>query len=142
MLNRLTIFVTSSIMVITFLFLFSVIIQQPLQHYNVYAQIPGIPGSDNSNNDPSENTASESTTNNTAASSANFIPYHSDKSGYTLQYPSDWSVHEYETLNSVVNVSQQSVAASMDWSKLFTTLTTFCLNISSPLIGPAAPITI
>jgi hypothetical protein len=79
MLNRLTSFVpSSSIMIITFLFLFATMIQAP-QHYNVYAQIPGIPGSGNSNNNPSENTVSEATTNNTAASSANFVTYHSDK---------------------------------------------------------------
>jgi len=40
MLNRLTSFVpSSSIMIITFLFLFATMIQAP-QHYNVYAQIP------------------------------------------------------------------------------------------------------
>ena len=111
MLNRLTSFVpSSSIMIITFLFLFATMIQAP-QHYNVYAQIPGIPGSGNSNNNPSENTVSEATTNNTAASSANFVTYHSDKSGYTLQYPSDWSVHEYETLNSVVISSPDKQAS-------------------------------
>jgi hypothetical protein len=111
MLNRLTSFVpSSSIMIITFLFLFATMIRAP-QHYNVYAQIPGIPGSGNSNNNPSENTVSEATTNNTAASSANFVTYHSDKSGYTLQYPSDWSVHEYETLNSVVISSPDKQAS-------------------------------
>jgi hypothetical protein len=106
MLKKLTIFVV----VISFLFLFSVIIQQP-QHYNVYAQIPGIPRSGNSNNNPSENTASETPTNNTAASSANFVTYQSNKLGYTLQYPSDWSVHEYETLNSVVISSPDNQAS-------------------------------
>ena len=111
MLKKLTIFVVASIIVISFLFLFATIIQQPPHHYNVYAQIPGIPGSGNSNNNPSENTVSEATTNNTAASSANFVTYHSDKSGYTLQYPSDWSVHEYETLNSVVISSPDKQAS-------------------------------
>lgn len=42
---------------------------------------------------------------------ANFVTYQSDKSGYTLQYPSDWSVHEYETLNSVVISSPDKQAS-------------------------------
>jgi hypothetical protein len=103
MLNRITIFVTDIVVVVTFLFLVATITQTPQQYYDIYAQIPGVPGSDNSNNNSSDNTASEiTTTNNTAASSANFVTYQSNKSGYTLQYPSDWAVHEYETLNSVV----------------------------------------
>ncbi len=107
MLNRLTIFVASSIMLLV-LFLFVAIIQTLQQQY-VYAQIPGLPGSDNSNN-PSDNTASETTTNNTTVIN-DFVTYQSDKLGYTLQYPSDWSVHEYDTLNSVVISSPDKQAS-------------------------------
>src|SRR6266496_2772662 len=107
MLNRLTIFVASSIMLLV-LFLFVAIIQTLQQQY-VYAQIPGLPSSDNSNN-PSDNTASETTTNNTTVIN-DFVTYQSDKLGYTLQYPSDWSVHEYDTLNSVVISSPDKQAS-------------------------------
>ena len=90
MVNIITIFV---VVIMTELVFFAT------QQQYTYAQIPGLPGSDNSNN-PSENTASETATNNTTNS--DFVTYHSDRFGYTIQYPSHWSVHEYERLNSVV----------------------------------------
>jgi PsbP-like protein len=102
MANLITIF---AVVIMTALVLFATTQQQ--QQY-AYAQIPGLLGSDNSNNNsPSENRAS----NNTAASSSNFVTYQSDKSGYTLQYPGDWSVHEYDTLNSVVISSPDKQAS-------------------------------
>jgi hypothetical protein len=107
MTKLITIFV---VVIMTALVLFTTT-QQQQQYTN--AQIPGIiPGSDNSNNNnPSENTESETTTNNIAVSSADFVTYHSDKLGYTLQYLSDWSVHENETLNSVVISSPDKQAS-------------------------------
>jgi hypothetical protein len=75
----------------------------------IFAQIPGIPGSDNGNN-PGEIQPSQTTTNN-ATSSSDFVTYQSDKLGYTLQYPNDWSVHEYERFNSVVISSPDKQAS-------------------------------
>jgi hypothetical protein len=71
-----------------------------------FAQIPGILGSDNN---PDENTASESATNNTASS--DFVTYQNEKFGYTLQYPGDWSVSEFARLDSVVITSPDKQAA-------------------------------
>jgi hypothetical protein len=40
-----------------------------------------------------------------------FLTYHSDKLGYSLQYPSDWSVHEYPHLTSIVISSPDKQAS-------------------------------
>src|SRR5690348_1129706 len=78
-----------------------VVITQRQQWYT-YAQIPGIIGSDSSNNSinrSSENTTTETTTPNnatttTTATSGNFSIYKNNQYGYTIQYPSDWQITE------------------------------------------------
>jgi hypothetical protein len=78
-----------------------VVITQRQQWYT-YAQIPGIIGSDSSNNSinrSSENTTAETTTPNnaattTTATSGNFSIYKNNQYGYTIQYPSDWQITE------------------------------------------------
>jgi PsbP-like protein len=77
-----------------------VVITQRHQWYT-YAQIPGIIGSDSSNNRinrSSENTTTTETTtpNNatTTGTSGNFSTYKNDQYGYTIQYPSDWQITE------------------------------------------------
>jgi hypothetical protein len=79
-----------------------VVITQRQQWYT-YAQIPGIIGSDSSNNSinrSSENTTTTETTtpNNaattTTATSGNFSIYKNNQYGYTIQYPSDWQITE------------------------------------------------
>jgi hypothetical protein len=80
----------------------------PVTQQITFAQIPGILDSDNSNN-PSENTPTGSATNNTASS--DFVTYQNDNFGYTLQYPSDWSVNEFARLDNVVITSPDKQAA-------------------------------
>jgi hypothetical protein len=82
----------------------SVIIQQPPQHYNVYAQIPGISSSssDNSNNNNpinSSNTGTEtSTTTNKTTSNNDVLTYENSDFGFKVQYPLNWI--RYETIIS------------------------------------------
>jgi hypothetical protein len=92
------------------IFIISIIVISiiPVTQQITFAQIPGILDSDNSNN-PSENTASGSATNNTASS--DFVTYQNDNFGYTLQYPSDWSVNEFARLDNVVITSPDKQAA-------------------------------
>ncbi len=99
MLNRLTIFVSGNIVVISLLFLFAIVIQQPSQHYNVYAQIPGISSlSGNNNTINNSNTDTETTTTNKTTSNNDLLTYENSDFGFKVQYPLNWI--RYETIIS------------------------------------------